>query len=72
VYPEDDTRLEGELTRLRELLPPERGLRVGGRALPAYRETCRRIGALPTEDLAQVGVRLDELRRTPHPIGPNA
>ena len=72
VYPEDDLRLEGELTRLRELLSPEVGLIVGGRAMPAYRETCRRIGALQTEDLAQMGVRLDELRRRSHPIGQNS
>jgi MerR family transcriptional regulator, light-induced transcriptional regulator len=72
VYPEDDLRLEGELTRLRELLSPEVGLIVGGRAMPAYRETCRRIGALQTEDLAQMGVRLDDLRRTSPPIRQNA
>ena len=63
VYPEDDSRLEGELTRLRDLLPQDVLVIVGGRALGAYRDSCKRIGALQTEDLAQLGVLLDELRR---------
>jgi DNA-binding transcriptional MerR regulator/methylmalonyl-CoA mutase cobalamin-binding subunit len=64
VYPEDDPRLEGELTRLRELLPPEVPIIVGGRAMPAYGGVCNRIGALRAEDLAHVGDLLDPLRRT--------
>jgi MerR family transcriptional regulator, light-induced transcriptional regulator len=63
VYPEDDPRLEGELTRLRELLSPDVTLLVGGRAMPAYRETLDKIGALPMKDLAHLCATLDELRR---------
>jgi DNA-binding transcriptional MerR regulator/methylmalonyl-CoA mutase cobalamin-binding subunit len=63
VYPEDDPRLEGELARLRELLPPEVTLLAGGRALPAYRKVIERIGGLPINDLAHLGSTLDELRK---------
>jgi MerR family transcriptional regulator, light-induced transcriptional regulator len=71
VYPEDDARLAGELSRLRELLPPEIGLIVGGRAVPAYRATCQKIGALQPADLTQLGGQLDELRRTLPPMQAN-
>jgi DNA-binding transcriptional MerR regulator/methylmalonyl-CoA mutase cobalamin-binding subunit len=63
VYPEDDPRLAGELTRLRESLPAEVELLAGGRALPAYRDTLEKIGALPVEDLAHLGSALDDLRK---------
>ena len=63
VYPEDDARLEGELTRLRELLPPETALLTGGRAMPAYRDVLEKIGALQIADLAHLCQALDELRK---------
>ena len=63
VYPEDDTRLEGELCRLRELLPPEIPLLVGGRAMVAYGEVLERLGAQGFTDLAHFGAVLDELRK---------
>lgn len=63
VYPEDDPRLEAELTRLRELLPPDVTLLVGGRAMPAYRQALDQIGALPMKDLAHFCATLDELRK---------
>jgi methylmalonyl-CoA mutase cobalamin-binding subunit len=63
VYPEDDPRLEGELTRLRESLPPEVMLLVGGRAMPAYREVLKKIGATQVTDLSQLCSTLDELRK---------
>jgi DNA-binding transcriptional MerR regulator/methylmalonyl-CoA mutase cobalamin-binding subunit len=65
VYPEDDPRLEGELRRLRELLPSEVSLLAGGRAMPAYRKALVRLGAVLTVDLVQLGAALDRLR---HPI----
>jgi DNA-binding transcriptional MerR regulator/methylmalonyl-CoA mutase cobalamin-binding subunit len=64
VYPEDDPRLENELTLLRELLPREVALLTGGRAVPAYLDTIERIGALPMKDLADLGSTLDALRKT--------
>ncbi len=63
VYPEDDPHLETELTRLRELLPPEVPLLVGGRATGAYHAALERIRAVQINDLAQLGLMLDELRR---------
>ncbi|MBC8095853.1 MAG: MerR family transcriptional regulator [Akkermansiaceae bacterium] len=63
VYPEDDSRLEGELTRLRELLSAEVPLIVGGRAMPAYREVLEKIGAQPIKDLAHLCSALDDLRK---------
>ena len=63
VYPEDDPRLEGELTRLREFLPAEVPLLAGGRAMPAYRDALGKVGALPIENLAQLGATLDSLRK---------
>ena len=63
VYPEDDANLPGELTLLRESLPPETALLVGGRAMPAYRETLLGLGAIIVADLVQLGLALDRLRR---------
>ena len=63
VYPEDDPRLEGELERLRELLPEETVLLTGGRASPAYRKPLKQIGALQIKDLTHLGAVLDELRQ---------
>ncbi|HTY88086.1 MAG TPA: MerR family transcriptional regulator [Candidatus Acidoferrum sp.] len=63
VYPEDDPKLAGELTLLRELLPAETALLVGGRAMPAYYDDLVRIRAVLIEDLAQLGSALDGLRQ---------
>ena len=63
VYPEDDPRLEGELTRLRELLPPEVTLLTGGRAMPAYRDALDKIQTLQIKDLTHLCSTLDGLRK---------
>ncbi len=63
VYPEDDSRLEGELTLLRELLPPEVVLLAGGRAMPAYLDVIKKIGAVQTKDLSDLSATLDDLRK---------
>ncbi len=63
VYPTDDPRMDGELTRLRDLLPPEVKLIVGGQAMSAYRNVLDRIGALQIGDLEQLSAALDGLRR---------
>jgi methanogenic corrinoid protein MtbC1 len=63
VYPEDDPRLGGELARLREALPPEVALLVGGRALPAYRELAAGLGAVTVDSLGHLGAVLDGLRK---------
>ncbi len=63
VYPEDDPLLDGELTRLRESLPAEVTLIVGGRAMPAYRDVLETIGALQVNDLAHLFSTLETLRK---------
>jgi DNA-binding transcriptional MerR regulator/methylmalonyl-CoA mutase cobalamin-binding subunit len=63
VYPEDDPGLAGELTRLREFLPVEVPLLVGGRAMPVYRKLLQKISAVPLENLADLGSALDDLRK---------
>jgi MerR family transcriptional regulator, light-induced transcriptional regulator len=67
VYPDDDPHLEAELTRLRELLPPEVALVAGGRAVAAYRPVLERIGAFRPNELAELGGVLDGLRQTRAP-----
>src|SRR5579883_3367267 len=67
VYPEDDPRLEGELKLLRELLPPQTAILIGGRATPAYRNGLEQIGAQQVNDLTQLGLTLDGLRKPSKP-----
>ena len=63
VYPEDDPRMEGELTRLHKSLPSDVTLLVGGRAMSAYRDVLDTIGAVQMKDLAHLCASLDELRK---------
>lgn len=63
VYPEDDPRLEPELARLRELLPPGIAVLAGGRAMNAYRPALDRIGAYQMRDLNHLSDTLDEIRK---------
>lgn len=63
VYPEDDPHLPGELVRLRQLLPPEVVLLVGGRAARAYSESLDRIGAHLLENLRDFYQKLDDIRK---------
>jgi MerR family transcriptional regulator, light-induced transcriptional regulator len=70
VYPEDDPRLEGELTRLRESLPGEIPLLVGGRAAPAYQVALQKIGAILVKDLMDFGSALDKFRKPAAKVEP--
>ncbi len=63
VYPEDDPRLEGELVRLRELLPAGTVIMAGGRAAPAYEHALKNIGALHVRNLTELCSHLDNLRK---------
>jgi len=65
VYPEDDSRLKGELVRLRELLPADTKLIAGGRGITAYRATLEKIGAVQAHDLNQLLSALDAFRVRP-------
>ena len=62
VYPLDDPMLATELRRLRQLIPEEVPIIVGGRATGAYREVLNQIGAVVVHDMAEFRGKLDELR----------
>jgi DNA-binding transcriptional MerR regulator/methylmalonyl-CoA mutase cobalamin-binding subunit len=62
VYPEDDAGLEGELGRLRKLLPLDIVVLTGGRAAPAYQPVLDSIGAVTVNDLDELCSTLDGLR----------
>jgi DNA-binding transcriptional MerR regulator/methylmalonyl-CoA mutase cobalamin-binding subunit len=62
TYPPDDPLLVEDLKRLRRLLAPETALLVGGRSAAAYASTLREIGALYSNDLAQLRQELENLR----------
>jgi len=55
--------MDQELRRLRQLLPPEVSLIVGGRAAEAYRMSIESIGAFLIADLNALCSTLDQLRR---------
>lgn len=63
IYPEDDPELPKEIALLRELLPKDVALIAGGRAMGAYRKALTAAGALLAEDLVNLGLVLDGLRR---------
>jgi len=63
VYPEDDPKLAGELTAIRQALPSEIPLLIGGRAMSAYQNVPEQIDATLIENLTQLGSVLDNLRR---------
>ena len=64
VYPEDDPELPMELKRLRQALPDGVALLAGGRAAPAYRDALKSVDAVLVQDLAHLGLVLDELRKS--------
>jgi len=63
VYPEDDSRMAAELTLLRELLPADVAILAGGRAIPAYEETLKQIGAVAAGNLSDLATKLEALRK---------
>lgn len=63
VYPEDDAHLPQELKRLRQLLPPEIALLVGGRAAQAYQPVLTEVGAIISQSLEDVSAALERTRR---------
>jgi methanogenic corrinoid protein MtbC1 len=62
VYPADDPDLAGELTTLRQLLPTEINIVVGGRSMGSYLPTLRSINAITSNDLSEFGQILDSIR----------
>lgn len=63
IYPEDDSRLEGELMQLRDLVGEKVAILAGGRATPAYRAWLKRINAIVSNDLREFTKDLEGLRK---------
>lgn len=66
VYPEDDSRLPGELKILRKYLPAPMQIIAGGRAAGAYRDALEEIEALQPGNLQALYDELNAMRST-HP-----
>jgi DNA-binding transcriptional MerR regulator/methylmalonyl-CoA mutase cobalamin-binding subunit len=62
VYPEDDPRLNLELSRLRRLTGPHTKILVGGRAIGAYETVLDEIKAIQVHDIGQLRELLTRLR----------
>lgn len=63
VYPEDDPTLPDELRQLRQYLPKDVELIVGGRGAHAYASTLSEIGARVANRLEDLFPALEDLRR---------
>jgi len=67
VYPEDDPRIDGELSKLRRLLPADTAILIGGRAAPSYEASIQRIKAPQFQSLAEFHDALENLRKAKRP-----
>jgi DNA-binding transcriptional MerR regulator/methylmalonyl-CoA mutase cobalamin-binding subunit len=63
TYPEDDARLSEELLKIRQLLPEEVHILVGGRASRNYHKALTLIGARQASSLDSLFADLDSMRR---------
>lgn len=63
TYPEDDVRLSDELLKLRQMLPEEVHVLVGGRASRNYHKALTLIGARQAASLESLFADLDSMRR---------
>jgi MerR family transcriptional regulator, light-induced transcriptional regulator len=63
VYPSDDPNVPDELTKLRQLLPGETALLLGGRAAYGYHQTLRVPDVRLVLGLAEMEAALEELTR---------
>jgi MerR family transcriptional regulator, light-induced transcriptional regulator len=61
-YPSDDPRIEGQLQKLRTLLPQTLPIFVGGNAADGYSRTLAGIGARRPQGLREFSAELDQLR----------
>ena len=62
VYPGDDQRVIGELQRLRQLLPRDTEILVGGRSADGYESTIKQIGATAISDMQSFRAQLEAIR----------
>jgi MerR family transcriptional regulator, light-induced transcriptional regulator len=63
IYPDDDPFVASEVTLLKQLLPADVALILGGRAAPTYWPKLKDTGAMLVQDLTAFGHVLDETRR---------
>ena len=63
VYPPDDRALRRDLEKLRELLPKECALLLGGRSASGYGDITRKIKAIEVQTLEELFPVLDTLQR---------
>lgn len=63
VYPEDDPNLPAELISLKNLMPKEIALIIGGRAMNSYSSTVDQITKLQAKDLNELDSILDDLHK---------
>lgn len=63
IYPPDDPHVIDELRRLRQLLPPEVAVVVGGRSSGFYANVLEEIGATRLEDLEKLRAELARVRQ---------
>ena len=63
VYPSYDPQIVDELKCLRELLPSDVAIIVGGRAMTDYNEVLESIGARQVKGLEQLASALNDLRK---------
>jgi DNA-binding transcriptional MerR regulator/methylmalonyl-CoA mutase cobalamin-binding subunit len=68
TYPEDDARLSDELLKLRQMLPEEVHVLVGGRASRNYHKALTVIGARQAASLESLFADLDSMRRPREPV----
>jgi DNA-binding transcriptional MerR regulator/methylmalonyl-CoA mutase cobalamin-binding subunit len=63
VYPPDDDALRRDLRKLRDLLPKECALLIGGRSSSGYTDLLRKIKAIEVRQLEDLYPVLDKLQR---------
>ncbi|HEX8279779.1 MAG TPA: hypothetical protein VF551_00255, partial [Chthoniobacterales bacterium] len=63
----DDEALRRDLRRLRELVPKDCALLIGGRSSNAYEDVLREVGAIEVGTLEELYPVLDKLQRTRKP-----
>ncbi|MBL9136349.1 MAG: MerR family transcriptional regulator [Verrucomicrobiales bacterium] len=62
VYPADDASLPAELAQLRQYLPDDTEIFIGGRAARAYAPALKQVRVHIQTDLESLGDRLEEMR----------
>jgi len=62
VYPNDDLQLKKDLLNLKQMLPENIYLIIGGRAAPGYSDILDEISAILVKDTKQLSIELGDIR----------